>query len=433
MRWLPLRSNQRRLVTDDTPGMRKRIGPMVGALSRWGVILGGLLAIQGLGALSQIVLARRTTPQQYALYLSSTSLVALLVVLPGFGLDTWLLVRGAGRPEMLRSLWTAGVKLRALSLATWVAGMAVLVFWLPTDRYPIGLVICLAFAVAFESVFVLNGAALRAARRHVAVALLQAITAFLLLGAVLVIPDGTSLVTTFAIVKMILAASSMLASFVAVNGNEPSRPDGASVRDVMHESLPFLVSDLAVAVYLRADLTIVTLILGNQPASVYGPAVSLVNLLFLVPHALYLLVTPVLARLYGNSGSRYWSQSGVQMGAQLAIGMGLSGMVRFLAPPIVDLVLGPSYAASVDVLVRLSVVPLLKALSFGLAAILVTAEQQRRRTKAQVVSAVFNVAANLLLVQRYGLFGAVWAYVASEMLLLASYGIAVIRTRTSCG
>lgn len=433
MRWLSLRNDLRCLATDDALGMHNRNGPTVGALSRWGVILGGLLAVQGLGALSQIVLARRTTPQQYALYLSSTSLVSLFVVLPGLGLDTWLLVRGAGRPEMLRGLWTAGVKLRVLSLASWLAGMGALVFWLPTDRYPVGLVICLAFAFASESVFALNGAALRAARRHLAVALLQATAAFLLLGAALVASDGTSLVTTFAIAKMILAASSMLASFVAVNRGERSRADGVCIRDVMRESLPFLVSDLAVAVYLRADLTIVTLILGNQPASVYGPAVSLVNLLFLVPHALYLLVTPVLARLYGTSDSRYWSRSWAQIAAQLAIGMGLAGTVRFLAPPIVDLVFGPSYAASVDVLVRLSIVPLLKALSFGLAAILVTAEQQRRRTKAQVVSAVFNVAANLLLVPRYGLFGAAWAYLVSEMLLLASYGIAVARTRRSCG
>lgn len=400
---------------------------------RWGVILSGLLASQGFTALAQIVLARSTTPEQYALYLSSISLLSLLVVLPGLGLDTWLLVRGAARPEVLLGMWSSGAKLRALALIVWLAGIAILLLWLPADRYPASLVICLAIGFAFDCISLLNAAGLRAAGRHLVVTLIQATVASVLLAGVLIVPSGTRLILFFAVMKTILSAGSMMASLAAVRHSNSAYGERLRIRDIVRESMPFLVSDLAVVIYLRADVTIVTLLLGSQPASVYGPAVSLVNLLFLVPNALYLLVTPVLARMCDCLSAKYWLRSWVQLGAQLVIGIGLMSTVRFLAPAVVDIVFGPSYAPSAKVLVYLSLVPLLKSLNFGLAAVLVTARRQMIRTIVQVACAVLNVAGNLFLAPRYGLRGVAWVYIASEAVLLVGYGIAVAATRRSYG
>ena len=79
---------------------------------------------------------------------------------------------------------------------------------------------------------------------------------------------------------------------------------------IVGEARSYLFSDLAVAIILRADLTIVTLLLGREAASVYAPALSMTNReIFTAPQAVYLLITPLLARLRAEESDSFWLNS----------------------------------------------------------------------------------------------------------------------------
>jgi O-antigen/teichoic acid export membrane protein len=73
------------------------------------------------------------------------------------------------------------------------------------------------------------------------------------------------------------------------------------------------------------------------------------------------------------------------------------------------------------VLRLLSPILVLKSLNFGLAALLTAADFQSWRTTAQMVCAIFNVAANLVMIIHLGIVGVALVYMLSEALLLLGY------------
>jgi len=63
----------------------------------------------------------------------------------------------------------------------------------------------------------------------------------------------------------------------------------------------------------------------------------------------------------------------------------------------------------------------MKSLNFGCATFLVSTGLQSRRIIPQGLSALANIALNLVLIPLYGVWGVAWAYVASEAILLGGY------------
>jgi O-antigen/teichoic acid export membrane protein len=63
----------------------------------------------------------------------------------------------------------------------------------------------------------------------------------------------------------------------------------------------------------------------------------------------------------------------------------------------------------------------LHALTFGVAAVLIATNQQSRRVVAQGIAVGSNVVLNLLIVPIYGIRGAAFVYVFTEIVLLAGY------------
>ena len=174
---------------------------------------------------------------------------------------------------------------------------------------------------------------------------------------------------------------------------------------------------------------IVSGFLGSAGASIYGPALNLVNMCFLVPSALYFLVVPSLARAYKISQQAFNRLGAIQLLAQLVTGIFLSVAIFALAGPLVRLVYGPGYESSIPVLRLLSPLLLAKSVNFGLGAVLSTAGLQARRTAVQMLIAAFNVCANLVAVRIWGIIGVALVYVVSEMLLCTGYALVLANRR----
>ncbi|MBK9052239.1 MAG: polysaccharide biosynthesis C-terminal domain-containing protein [Chloroflexi bacterium] len=65
--------------------------------------------------------------------------------------------------------------------------------------------------------------------------------------------------------------------------------------------------------------------------------------------------------------------------------------------------------------------PLLHRLNFALGAVLTSGGRQSPRTKVQIAAAIFNVCANLLIIQPYGIIGVAIVYVLTELILTVGY------------
>jgi O-antigen/teichoic acid export membrane protein len=87
-----------------------------------------------------------------------------------------------------------------------------------------------------------------------------------------------------------------------------------------------------------------------------------------------------------------------------------------------------SYLDAVPLLQIMSLIPLIKGVNFCTTLIMVARDQQVFRTKLLSVGAIFNVTANLIGIPLFGLVGAAWVNLATEVVLLVCYGYGAWRT-----
>ena len=398
--------------------------------SGWALVLAGLIANQGSILAVQIIVARRVLPVEYARYLATAALLTLLVVAPNLGLDTWLLVEGGSQRARLASAWRGAGRVRVTLLGLWLAVIAVVALWFPPDAYPYFLTLATAIGVAADSVSLLSYSALRRSGRHGWVAVLQSALSVALLLAVLLVPFDQAQVLVFVAARAIISVISALVTVLFVRSVLGAPRGALGTRGLFGSARAYLLSDFASAVYQKADLSLVAFMLGAAAASLYAPALFLVNACFLLPNALYIFVLPRLsdARLHGRPGA-FRRIALLQLALQAGSGLALSAAVFLLAPVVVSAALGVSYAESAFLMRVLSPVLLLKSLNFGLAALLSTQRMQAWRALAQVACAIFNVAANLAVMQPVGVVGVALVYALSEGFLFFGYTLSALRLR----
>lgn len=393
-----------------------------GAITNWAIVLFGLLAAQGATALALIVVARKVYPIEYGQYLSTYGLASFLVVLPNYGMDAWLLTRGHSTPSKVAELWGSSIRSRARLLLIWIAGMILLGMFLPADTFPLKIVLPAVWGLAFDSLVLLSYAAFRSLNQHGRVAILQSISSLALLGITLVLPLRAGRIALFAVGRAILSAVFMVI-VIALASKDYLRHFRAFIptRNLLLSARPFMMTELTSSVYVKADLTIVSLLLGSPGASIYGPALNLLQVSLLVPRALFFFVVPALSRTYVETRRFFGKRCLAQLIAQALAGAALSIAIFLFAPIAVHLVFGPAYERSAEVLRILSPVPFLRSLNFALGATLASGNRQSRRIKVQLLCAGFNVLANLAVIGPFGVAGVGIVYVLSELILCAGY------------
>jgi O-antigen/teichoic acid export membrane protein len=404
------------------PRYYKRLGATI---TSWGVILFGLAVTQGTTALVLIIVARRVLPTEYGQYLSSYGLASLLIVLPNAGLDAFLLARGSATASGMPLLWRSSFRLRLRLLLIWIVCIVLAGGLLPDDTFPPAIMYPVTLGLACDSLTLLSYSALRGLDRHKQVTLLQVISALAVLGTTLMLPFGPGQIARFSIGRAVVSAvfAVPITALVGKLLHSPERPIPSL--DLVRTARPFMLADLATSIYLKADLTIVSLFLGSSGASIYGPALNIVNVSFLVSNALYFFIMPILSRTYTTSLRSFARIGAAQLAAQALVGIAMLGLMFWSAPVVIDLIFGSAYQLSAVVLRLLSPILLLKSLNFGLAALLTTANLQSWRTTVQILCAAFNAVANLIVVVPLGIVGVAVVYVLSEIFLLAGYSLVV--------
>ncbi len=409
-----------RLLLSNQNSSRTR--PLWQTLTNWGIILSGLLLYNGFNAFALIVIAPRVSQIAYGQYLACFSLTSFLVVLPGFGLDAWLLTQTPPSAAAATALWYSAIRSRVGLLMAWAVGMVFLGFILPQETYPAVLLWPTILGVALDQMLLITFAALRLQGRHQAVTIWQTCSAAVLLGLAWGVPVGEGHIAWFAWGRTLLSLGVMglIGGQLGRQFRREPQPITPS-REILQASRAFMVAELATVVYIRADLTLVSLLLGSLATSLYGPAINLLQATFLAPRALFFFVVPALSRLYTTRPTLFRLRSGQQFVAQIAVGLVITPVLFFLGPALITWLYQEQYAAAGDILRWLSPIPLLRASNFALGAILASAQKQPARTKVQVAAAIFAVVANVIVIRPYGLPGVAAVYVGSETILALGY------------
>lgn len=390
------------------------------AVMNWGVILTGLLLHNGLTAITLFIVARRIKPEAYGQYIAVYALLSFLVVLPGLGLDTWFLAQYLPTRERFTSFWNQSLRLRGSALLLWLGLIGLLGFILPKETYPWDIWLPTAISVAFDSFSLLSFSALRTQNKHKLVTVWQSSFAVSLFIVTFWLPVSPNYVIVFANIRMIL--SILLTFIIAVYYQrwyrDVKQTAAALNQEMLREGQAFMLTELASAVYVRADISIISLIMGRFATALYAPAISLLQASFLAPRAFFLFILPLLSKSFQKNTKKFNRQSTLQLIVQAIIGAITSIVLFFFAADILDLIFKEAYLGSTQYVRLLSPIPFLRALNFAVGTMLIASNRQVLQTKAQVIVAIFNIMANLIVIEPFGLVGISITYVISDAILL---------------
>lgn len=382
----------------------------------------GSVAAQAMSTVALLLMARQLGPEQYGQYAGVTVLATFAGIIFNLGLDLWLLQRGGREPARIGEISGSLLAIKLGLGAIWLVGMLALAGWIETPSLPIGLIRLSALMIWINSLFATILTTFKSILQNSVSSLLEVLSAVVrLLGTLVLVSLGTQQASTFVWMQVgVLAFFLLIALIVALRRLELSSRWEIAV-EALRQSLPYASSDLLAMLFMRQDILIIALMLGDTAAGIYSPAVGVLNAAFLAPAAVHLVMLPVLSNLFASHPQQARLTTRRAMAVFTVVGIALM-IGLYLGAPILTWMLGARFAGSENILQILSPIIFSHSINYGLAAVLVATNMQKRRSVVQAVTVVLNLALNLLVVRRFGIPGVAGVYVVTEIALVAGYG-----------
>lgn len=210
--------------------------------------------------------------------------------------------------------------------------------------------------------------------------------------------------------EIALVAVFLFALYRREVGNPAWRVDLALGRQMLKDALPMLVSALAILLYMRIDQVMLANLSGFAEVGVFSAAVRLTELWYFIPVALMTALFPMMvsARANGDAGAED-RRTALLFGAMGWAGILLAAFTSLASGWLVQLVYGSAFAAAAPVLAVQAWMAMFVFFGVARGRWLVTRNQQVASMYVDIAAIVINIGLNLVLIPRYGAFGAALA------------------------
>ena len=212
----------------------------------------------------------------------------------------------------------------------------------------------------------------------------------------------------------------------AIDGRHPLRPRRRSAPVHWRSVAAMGLMAIFVTAYLRIDSVLLGVLVDEAAVGIYAAAYTLMMGAQIAPTMLATALTPVFARTHERDPGQFersW-HDGVQGALLIALPVAL--VTSLLAGPIIARFYGAEFAESAEVLAIIIWICPLGALSLVAQAVLRGARREALLTSVSGACAVLNLLANLWAIPRYGVLGASWVTVGTEVLnVLVLAGIVI--------
>jgi len=235
-------------------------------------------------------------------------------------------------------------------------------------------------------------------------------SAFLLLSLVKValILTGASLVTFAwaALAEIIIAAVGLLITFRAV-GNPFGRlnANAARVKKLLAESWPYLLSGLAIILYMRIDQVMLGKLAGTAEVGLYSAALKLSEAWYIIPTIIVSTLMPAVTRAKSTSLDDYYLIQKRLFIGLAAIAYLVAIPMTIFSTPLITLLFGTEYSAAGPVLAVHIWAALFVFLGVATSPWVANEGLARYRLYCSASGAVLNIFLNYLLIPGYGALG----------------------------
>jgi polysaccharide transporter, PST family len=384
----------------------------------------------GLNFVVQLLVVRHLGPAGNGILQNGLALAALGGVVVDLGLDGILKRELARAPQQAGPLLGTATALRSAALAPCVA-----VFLWAAARQPgatpalvawLAVTLALPLALTPEAWLLATG---RVTANVLAQGLAFAAAAALRIGLVL----GGAAVAAFAAASALEAALIALAlGAVFIGWGAGARAwswDRALARTLLRDATPLLLTTLAITVYRRIDVVILSHLAGPAAAGLYTAAVRISEIGYLAPMIFFNAWFPHLTRLHAEDRRRYEAALGDFYRKVTWSAAAFALVVSLSAPWLVRVMFGEAFAGSVTPLVVHAWTAVFIAHGIGRSLWLVVENRQFTGLWLAVAGAAANIALNFLLVPRFGVNAAAVATLAALALNMAVFPVFSAQTR----
>lgn len=195
------------------------------------------------------------------------------------------------------------------------------------------------------------------------------------------------------------------------------RPD--VLKRILTVSAPLAVSALFTNINSRADIFMLSSMKSDLDVGIYAAAYRCLDLVGVMSAV---LINPILPILAGDAVTDRWALK--QRYAKLTelvalVALPVAILVPYFSPLLIEIVYGPSFAASAQVLNILAWVGVLFFFSLSGTAVCLSVGVVRHGYWNAALAACVNVALNLYLIPKYSYLGSAWATLISEICMLS--------------
>ncbi len=378
-----------------------------------------------LGIVATAVLARGLGTAGYGEW----TLILLVPSLVGYLNDLGFMqvaVRRAAAERDARWLGAMVTARAALSLPTMVISIAVVVALSHgTTMAVAGIIVAaqalLAAPAAMAAVFQLQ------VRNDLTVMFMTA-NSILWTVAVIVLVDRNAALVAFALALVAIATITIAAQSVVAARmiHVPLAGTSKLWRELARTAVPLSIGSLLILAYGKIDGLIVYAQTGATNAGLYGAAYRLLEQAEFIPLSLTVTLLPLVARAWPARPQRARVLLQISLDLLAMVALPALAFTLVASTAVMALIYGPDFTPASSTLPVLMGAYVLVCGGYAMGVYTVVLELQRLFVLCALVGLVCNVIGNLIFVPRYGYIAAAWVTVATEAVVLALIGRAVL-------
>jgi len=380
-----------------------------------------------MGVLLVIYAARQLGTDRFGIYSFVLSMLGIFYIFTDFGLGT-LTTRDLARnpedePKYLGNVLAMRLILSLLAAVAMVATVALL----GHPPYVVRLTAVAALSMFFSSNVDTCSAVFFAHQRMEIPSMVSVVATMLRvsisLGALAV---GAGVFILLWIYTITSAIQFALLIWMLISRTRPSfQLDGAFWRRLLLQAYPLALANFFSIIYFRIDTVMLASLAGQKTVGLYNAAYRLLEFTLIVPAYYGGAVFPVISASLNTNPQRFLLIYRRSMKYMLVAAMPMALGVSALAPGIIQALYGKAYAGSAPVLFVLMWVSVLIAVNSINAPYLIVMGRQKVVTTLVGVGMVLNIVLNWLAIPRYGMVGAAWVTMISEVVTIAMFLVAL--------
>lgn len=188
-----------------------------------------------------------------------------------------------------------------------------------------------------------------------------------------------------------------------------------TVKNLLKDSWPLMLSGVAVVIYMKIDQVMIGNMLGEKELGIYSSAVKLSEAWYFVPMIISSSVFPSILRVRKKSKELYLRRIQMLYDFFTWFTIGVALIVTFLSPFIINILYGSEYAMASTVLSIHIWAGVFVFLSIANGGYLIPENLTRIIFSRTLGGAILNILLNILFIPNYGIYGAAFATLLSQV------------------